>query len=233
MPCSRSLRRSWAGSVTAGNDPFTTLQTIYAYPDFNQAVMSPAYVEPGTYGLSLFVDRGLGDLLPKRFASGRRNQLVQNHRPSRVLWAGREIIVDIDALVEGFAMGCRDLDRSLLGNARSLRSDLNDAALLNLPLSALMGQHRAAEIDAGYAVYDEQPFDEADEGSSRSPGAGRFQPSISSPTRLRNSAAGAPSTKAWSKVRESTICAPLTTEPSSANTGTSRTAPTPRMATCG
>jgi hypothetical protein len=26
-----------------------------------------------------------------------------------------------------------------------------------------VGQHRAAEIDAGYAVYDDHPLDEADE----------------------------------------------------------------------
>lgn len=55
------------------------------------------------------------------------------------------------------------VDESLLENARSLRSDLNDAALLDEALSALVGQHRAAEIDAGYAVYDEHPLDEADE----------------------------------------------------------------------
>jgi hypothetical protein len=28
---------------------------------------------------------------------------------------------------------------------------------------SLVGQHRAAEIDAGYAVYDDHPLDEADE----------------------------------------------------------------------
>jgi len=54
------------------------------------------------------------------------------------------------------------VDESLLENARSMRSDLNDAALLDEALSALVGRHRAAEIDAGYAVYDEHPLDEAD-----------------------------------------------------------------------
>lgn len=55
------------------------------------------------------------------------------------------------------------VEESLLKDARSLRSDLNDAALLDEALSALVGQHRAAEIDAGYAVYDDHPLDEPDE----------------------------------------------------------------------
>jgi post-segregation antitoxin (ccd killing protein) len=40
------------------------------------------------------------------------------------------------------------VDESLLENARNLRSDLNDAALLNEALAALAAKHRAAEIDA-------------------------------------------------------------------------------------
>lgn len=55
------------------------------------------------------------------------------------------------------------VDESLLEKARSLRSELNDAALLDEALGALVGQHRAAEIDAGYAGYDEHPLDEPDE----------------------------------------------------------------------
>lgn len=55
------------------------------------------------------------------------------------------------------------VDESLLESARSLRSELNDAALLDEALNALVGQYRSAEIDAGYAVYDERPLDEADE----------------------------------------------------------------------
>jgi hypothetical protein len=55
------------------------------------------------------------------------------------------------------------VNQTLLANARRLRSELNDAALLDEALAALAGQHRAAEIDAGYAVYDEHPLDEADE----------------------------------------------------------------------
>lgn len=55
------------------------------------------------------------------------------------------------------------VDESLLEGARSLRSNLNDAALLDEALKALVGQHRAAQIDAGYAAYDDHPFDEADD----------------------------------------------------------------------
>jgi hypothetical protein len=55
------------------------------------------------------------------------------------------------------------VDESLLQNARSLRSDLNDAALLDEALAALAAKHRATEIDAGYAAYDERPLDEMDE----------------------------------------------------------------------
>ena len=55
------------------------------------------------------------------------------------------------------------VDESLLENARNLRSDLNDAALLDEALAALAAKHRAAEIDAGYAAYDERPLDETDE----------------------------------------------------------------------
>ena len=55
------------------------------------------------------------------------------------------------------------VDESLLESARSLKSDLNDAALLDEALGALVAKHRAAEIDAGYAAYDVQPLDESDE----------------------------------------------------------------------
>ncbi len=55
------------------------------------------------------------------------------------------------------------VDESLLNNARSLRAELNDAALLDEALNALVAKHREAEIDAEYAAYDERPLDEADE----------------------------------------------------------------------
>jgi hypothetical protein len=55
------------------------------------------------------------------------------------------------------------VDESLLEAARNLRSTLTDAALLDEALRALLAVHRAAEVDAKYAAYDEHPLDEPDE----------------------------------------------------------------------
>ena len=55
------------------------------------------------------------------------------------------------------------VDEDLLSHARSLREGLNDAALLDEALQALVARHRAARIDAEYAAYDELPLDEPDE----------------------------------------------------------------------
>ncbi|MGH8926448.1 MAG: hypothetical protein ACRDWA_17760 [Acidimicrobiia bacterium] len=55
------------------------------------------------------------------------------------------------------------VDGSLLEQARDLRSDLSDAGLLDEALKALLAQNRTAEIDLGYAVYDDHPLDESDE----------------------------------------------------------------------
>ena len=55
------------------------------------------------------------------------------------------------------------VDEELIAHARRVRSELNDAALLDEALGALLARHRAAEIDAAYAVYDEHPLDEGDE----------------------------------------------------------------------
>ena len=55
------------------------------------------------------------------------------------------------------------VDQSLLENARRLRSTLTDAALLDEALGALLSQHRAAELDATYAAYDEHPLNEPDD----------------------------------------------------------------------
>jgi hypothetical protein len=54
------------------------------------------------------------------------------------------------------------VDEELLTSARRLRSTSTDAALLDEALSALLAKHRAADIDAAYAVYDEHPLDEPD-----------------------------------------------------------------------
>lgn len=55
------------------------------------------------------------------------------------------------------------VDERLLENARELRSGLNDAALFDEALAALLAGHRSAEIDASYAAYDLHPISEPDE----------------------------------------------------------------------
>ncbi len=55
------------------------------------------------------------------------------------------------------------VDAELLRSARDLRVGGTDAALVDEALAALLARHRAAEVDAGYAAYDEHPADEPDE----------------------------------------------------------------------
>lgn len=55
------------------------------------------------------------------------------------------------------------VDGDLLAEARSHRQGVNDAALFDAALAALVATHRSAEIDAAYAAYDEHPLDETDE----------------------------------------------------------------------
>ena len=55
------------------------------------------------------------------------------------------------------------MDEGLLGEARRRLADLNDAALLDEALAALLARYRAAEIDAAYAAYDDHPVDEPDD----------------------------------------------------------------------
>jgi hypothetical protein len=54
------------------------------------------------------------------------------------------------------------VDADLLAEARRVRSGRTDAALVDEALQALLARQRAAEVDAGYAVYDEHPLDEPD-----------------------------------------------------------------------
>jgi hypothetical protein len=54
------------------------------------------------------------------------------------------------------------VDEGLLTGARQARSTLTDAALLDEALAALIARHRAAEIDAAYAIYEDHPLAEAD-----------------------------------------------------------------------
>jgi post-segregation antitoxin (ccd killing protein) len=55
------------------------------------------------------------------------------------------------------------VSEQLINRARELRSDLNDAALLDVALSDLIARHRATEIDAGYSRYSDAPLDAEDE----------------------------------------------------------------------
>lgn len=54
------------------------------------------------------------------------------------------------------------VDAGLLADARTLRPNHKDHALLDEALAALLAAHRAAELDASYAAYDEHPLDEPD-----------------------------------------------------------------------
>lgn len=55
------------------------------------------------------------------------------------------------------------VDAHLLSTARSVRAGINDASLIDEALSALLTQHRSAEVDASYGAYDDHPIDEPDE----------------------------------------------------------------------
>jgi len=55
------------------------------------------------------------------------------------------------------------VDATLLEHARRVRSGVTDAVLVDEALAALLARHRAAEVDATYAAYDEHPLDEPDE----------------------------------------------------------------------
>jgi hypothetical protein len=55
------------------------------------------------------------------------------------------------------------VDERLLAEARGLRSDVNDATLLDEALTALLANHKVAEIDAAYEAYDDHPLDNPDE----------------------------------------------------------------------
>lgn len=55
------------------------------------------------------------------------------------------------------------MDAQLLSSARSVRSGITDAALINEALGALLARHRSAALDASCAAYDQHPADEPDE----------------------------------------------------------------------
>ncbi len=55
------------------------------------------------------------------------------------------------------------VDHDLLEEARARTPGLNDAALLDAALDALVARHRSAVVDAAYSAYDEHPLGEPDE----------------------------------------------------------------------
>lgn len=55
------------------------------------------------------------------------------------------------------------VDDALLTEARKVTGAGSDAALLDQALDALLAQHRRAEVDRAYAIYDERPLTEPDE----------------------------------------------------------------------
>ena len=55
------------------------------------------------------------------------------------------------------------VDTRLLQKAREVGAAPTDAALVDMALRALVEQHHAAEIDASYRAYDQQPLDQPDE----------------------------------------------------------------------
>ncbi len=55
------------------------------------------------------------------------------------------------------------VDQQLLSDARRVGGDQPDSALLDAALRSFLLDHRAAELDAQYGAYDEQPLDAPDE----------------------------------------------------------------------
>lgn len=55
------------------------------------------------------------------------------------------------------------VDEQLLAEARRVRSELADSALIDEALAALLARNRAVVIDAAYAAYDRVPLDAGDE----------------------------------------------------------------------
>ena len=55
------------------------------------------------------------------------------------------------------------MDQQLLEQAREVKAGVPDSALVDEALAALLVRHRAAEVDAAYASYDDHPLGEDDE----------------------------------------------------------------------
>lgn len=55
------------------------------------------------------------------------------------------------------------VDEELLNRVRRLRAGVPDSVLVEEALTALVARDRAAEIDAAYAAYDQEPLGTSDE----------------------------------------------------------------------
>ncbi len=55
------------------------------------------------------------------------------------------------------------VDAELLGEARRLRSESTDAAIVDEALRALLARCRSAEIDNSYVAYEREPLEQPDE----------------------------------------------------------------------
>jgi antitoxin MazE5 len=55
------------------------------------------------------------------------------------------------------------VDEQLLAAAREALAGVNDSALIDEALDALLARNRGAEIDAAYVAYDRLPLESADE----------------------------------------------------------------------
>ncbi len=55
------------------------------------------------------------------------------------------------------------VDEQLLATARKTQSGMNDSALIDEALGALVARNRAGEIDAAYTAYDRLPLEASDE----------------------------------------------------------------------
>ena len=55
------------------------------------------------------------------------------------------------------------VDEHLLRSVRRLYKGKPDSRLLDDAFGALLARHRAAEVDAGYAAYEDHPLEEPDD----------------------------------------------------------------------
>jgi post-segregation antitoxin (ccd killing protein) len=55
------------------------------------------------------------------------------------------------------------VDQQLLEQARQVNKGVRDSALIDDALAAFLARHRAAQVDAAYASYDDHPLGEEDD----------------------------------------------------------------------